>query len=242
MSDAISLLCRSLGRRDTITDHERQVLEALTQRPAHYKRGAEIIVDGSRPSTSCLLVAGLTARAVFLPDGRRQLAALHVAGDFVDLHALLLKTMDHSVIAMSDCAVVFVPHGDLVRVTETEPHLTRVLWLSTTIDAAIQREMIASIGRRTPLQRLAHLLCEQYLRLEVVGLAAGGAFGFAMTQADLADVLGLSLVHTNRTVQDLRATGLVSWSQSDVTILDFEKLVRLARFDAGYLNLNREPR
>ena len=233
MSRPMELFCRSLGRRDQISSVEQTILENLSQRPAEFRRGTEIIADGSRPSVSCLLVAGLSARAVYLPDGRRQFTALHVPGDFVDLHALLLKTMDHSVVAVSDCSVVFVPHAELVRVTETAPHLTRMLWLSTTIDAAIQREMIASIGRRTQLQRLAHLICEQYLRLEVVGLATDGSFSFPITQSDLADVLGLSLVHTNRTVQDLRATNLISWRQADITIHEFERLSSLAQFDPG---------
>ncbi|MGE0500877.1 MAG: Crp/Fnr family transcriptional regulator [Rhizobiaceae bacterium] len=242
MNANIELLYRSLRRRDRLSDDELDILSKLTQKAASYGRGAEIIADRSRPSSSCLLVSGLTARAVFLPDGRRQLTAIHVPGDFVDLHALLLKTMDHSVIALTSCAVVFVPHPDLIEVTEKAPHLTRVLWLSTTIDAAIQRELIASIGRRSPLQRLAHLICELFLRLDTVGLATGGSFAFGITQTDLADILGLSLVHTNRTVQELRATGLVTWNQAEVAIADFDRLAKLGRFDDTYLNLNAEPR
>src|SRR5690606_4693181 len=115
-----------------------------------------------------------TARAVLMADGGRQFTTVHVAGDFVDLPALLLRQMDHSVVALSDCTVVFVPHADLVTITEQAPHLTRLLWLATMIDGAIQREMVASLGRRTPLQHLAHLFCELYLRLEIVGLAANG--------------------------------------------------------------------
>lgn len=239
---AMEQLCRALGRRDRLSSDELSTLGELRQVEALFKKGSDIIAEHSRPSSSCLLVSGLTARAITLADGRRQLTALHVPGDFVDLHALLLRKMDHSVMAMTDCSVVFVPHQDLVAVTEKAPHLTRLLWLSTTIDAAIQREMIASVGRRTPLQHLAHTFCELFLRLEVVGLAEGGRFRFAITQSELADVLGLSLVHTNRTVQDLRATGLVHWNQTDVQIADFDRLSRLAGFDPTYLNLSSEPR
>jgi len=241
-SIAIQQLCRSLLRRDTLSDQEMRILAGLRQVEAHFKKGADIIEEHSRPTASCLLVSGLTARAISLADGRRQLTALHVPGDFVDLHALLLRKMDHSVMALTECRVVFVPHPDLVAITENAPHLTRLLWLSTTVDAAIQREMIASVGRRTPLQHLAHTICELYLRLEVVGLAESGKFRFAITQSELADVLGLSLVHTNRTVQDLRATGLVQWSQTDVQITDMDRLTWLAGFDPTYLNLSSEPR
>jgi CRP-like cAMP-binding protein len=242
MTPAIDQLCRSLGRRDQLDPDELLMLAGLRQQSQVVAKGGEIIEQHSRPSSSCLLVSGLTARAVTLADGRRQLTALHIPGDFVDLHALLLRTMDHSVTAVTDCTVVFVPHPDLIAITERSPHLTRLLWLSTTIDAAIQREMIASVGRRRPLQHLAHTFCELYVRLEVVGLAADGRFSFPVTQSALADVLGLSLVHTNRTVQDLRATGLVSWNQVEVVITSFPRLAKLAGFDPTYLNLQVEPR
>ena len=242
MKPALELLCKSLSRRDKLDAREIEILSSLNYKQMAFAKGAELISAHSRASSSCLIMSGLTARALHLEDGRRQLTALHIPGDFVDLHALLLKVMDHSVVAMNDCVAVFIPHAELVTLTEQAPHLTRLLWLSTTIDAAIQREMIASIGRRTPLNHLGHLICELYLRMEVVGLAEGGRFQLALTQNDIADILGLSLVHTNRTVRDLRATGLVSWKNSDVAIRDFDRLAELAGFDATYLNLLSEPR
>lgn len=242
MTPAMELLCVSLSRRDRLQQSELDLLGALTQTTSVFTKGEELVSQHARAFSSCLVISGLTARSVILEDGRRQLTALHIPGDFVDLHALLLKVMDHSVIAMTDCTAVFVPHSDLTALTERAPHLTRLLWLSTTIDAAIQREMIASIGRRTPLKHLAHLVCELYLRLEVVGLAKNGRFNLTLTQSDIADVLGLSVVHTNRTIQDLRATGLFSWKNAEVTITDFDRLADLAGFDPTYLNLVVEPR
>lgn len=242
MTPAIELLCKSLSRRDELQQTEIDILEGLTQKKATFAKGAELISAHSRTNSSCLVTSGLTARAVMLEDGRRQLTALHVPGDFVDLHALLLKVMDHSVVAMTGCTAVFIPHADLTALTERAPHLTRMLWLSTTVDAAIQREMIASIGRRTPLSHLCHMICELYLRFEVVGLAGNGRFQLALTQSDVADVLGLSVVHTNRTIRDLRATGFVSWKNFDVEIRDFDRLADLAGFDPTYLSLTSEPR
>ncbi|MEO3385333.1 Crp/Fnr family transcriptional regulator [Mesorhizobium sp. CAU 1741] len=242
MSPAIDILCRSLSRRDTLLPEEMDLLARLSQRPAQYAKGAEIIAEHSRPPASCLLVSGFAARAVSRANGKRQLTALHVPGDFVDLHGLLLRVMDHSVVALSDCTVVFVPHGELRAISETAPHLTRMLWLSTTIDASIQRKMTALLGRHTPLQRLGHLICELYLRLEAVGLAANGRFRFPITQSELSDILGLSLVHTNRTVQELRATDLVAWDHTNVTVRDFDALARATGFDPTYLNLTPEPR
>lgn len=242
MKPALELLCKSLSRRDRLDKREIDILSSLNYKQMAFAKGAELISAHSRANSSCLVMSGLTARALMLEDGRRQLTALHIPGDFVDLHALLLKVMDHSVVAMDDCVAAFIPHNELIALTEQAPHLTRLLWLSTTIDAAIQREMIASIGRRTPLTHLGHLICELYLRMEVVGLAGGWRFQLALTQTDIADILGLSLVHTNRTVRDLRATGLVSWKNSDVVIHDFDRLAELAGFDATYLNLLSEPR
>lgn len=242
ISPAMEMLCRALSRRDQLHASEVEILAALTQKQVHFGKGEELISAHSRVTSSCLVTAGITARAVMLEDGRRQLTALHVPGDFVDLHALLLKVMDHSVVAMTTCTAVFVPHADLTRLTEKAPHLTRLLWLSTTIDAAIQRETIASIGRRTPLKHLSHLICELYLRLEVVGLAADGRFQLSLTQSDIADLLGLSVVHTNRTIRNLRATGFVSWKGSDLEIRDFDRLADMAGFDPTYLSLVSEPR
>lgn len=242
MTPAIQLLLRNLGRRDVVSDDEAAMLAALTQRRVDYPKGAEMIAEQSRPDASCLLQAGLAARAVSRANGTRQLTALHVAGDFVDLHGMLLKEMDHSVVAMSPCTVVFVPHRELRVLTETAPHLTRLLWMSTTIDAAIQRRMTALIGRHTPVERLGHLLCEIYLRLEAVGEAAEGTFPFPITQTELADLLGLSVVHTNRTVQDLRATKLVTWDHHTITVADFPRLMKMVGFDDNYLNLRVEPR
>ena len=170
MTPAIELLCKSLSRRDELQQTEIDILEGLTQKKATFAKGAELISAHSRTNSSCLVTSGLTARAVMLEDGRRQLTALHVPGDFVDLHALLLKVMDHSV------------------------------------------------------------------------LAGTGRFQLALTQSDVADVLGLSVVHTNRTIRDLRATGFVSWKNFDVEIRDFDRLADLAGFDPTYLSLTSEPR
>ena len=198
--------------------------------------------EGSRQRESCLILSGFTARAQFLSDGRRQITAVHIAGDFVDLHALLLKVMDHSVVALRRCEAAFVPHDSLLEVIEKAPHLGRMFWLSTVIDAAIQRTWITSIGRRSPGQHIAHLLCELYLRLETVGLVRTDSFEFPPTQGDIADMLGLSVVHVNRTIQELRSSGLVRWSNNIVTIVDMERLKAFADFDPTYLNLLNEPR
>lgn len=235
-------LIRALEHRDVLTVEERTLIEALPMTVRGYRRGDVIVAEGSRPSASCLVLSGFTGRVQFTVDGKRQITELHMSGDFVDLHGLLLRVMDHSVVALSDCEVTFVPHENIRQMITDAPHLGRLLWLSTLIDGAIQRNAITGMGRRSSEAHLAHLLCELYVRLEAVGLAEDGRFDLPLTQEQLADILGLSIVHVNRTLQELRRTGLVVWQGSAVAIIDFDGLAELAGFDPVYLNLFNEPR
>jgi CRP-like cAMP-binding protein len=235
-------LIRSFSRRDHVSEEERRLVERLPRRTRSFQNDEELVVEGSRPTESCLIVQGYAGRAQFLPDGKRQFTALHLAGDFVDLHALMLKLMDHSVIAIGRCEAAFIPHASLIALVEEAPHLGRLFWLSTVIDAAIQRTWITNLGRRSPSRHIAHLLCELHLRLEVVGLLRGNSFEFAATQTDIADMVGLSLVHVNRTIQDLRSQQLVTWRNGMITVNDIDRLRAFADFDPVYLNLIKEPR
>lgn len=238
----IAPLLASLERRDQVTTEEKSALARLGWRFKDYPRGAEIIHDRSRPFESCLLIDGYAARVGYLRSGRRQLTAIHIAGDFVDLHGLLLKVMDHSVVALTDCRVAFVEHTELQKLAGEQPHLWRLLSLLLTIDSAIQRSWLVSLGRRNPTSHLAHLICEIYLRLEIVGKARDNQFEFRIGQAELADMLGLSVVHTNRTLQELRAQNLLTWRNGVINITDWNALANVAEFDSVYLNLFREPR
>jgi CRP-like cAMP-binding protein len=231
-----------LARRDRVSEAERNLIEQLPRRLRTFANGEELVREGSRPTESCLLLSGFTARAQYLPDGKRQLTALHVPGDFVDIHAFLLKLMDHSVVAIGRCEVAFIPHASLLALVETVPHIGRLLWLSTVIDAAIQRTWITSLGRRSPSHHIAYLICELFARLDVIGLVRDNSFEFPATQTDIADMVGLSLVHVNRTIQDLRASGMVAWKNSLITVPDIGRLHDFAEFDPTYLNLIQEPR
>jgi CRP-like cAMP-binding protein len=231
-----------LARRDHVSDGERKLIEALPRRVRGFANGEELVREGSRPNESCLVLSGFAARAQYLPDGKRQLTALHVAGDFVDIHAFLLKLMDHSVVAIGRCEAAFIPHASLLALVETVPHIGRLFWLSTVIDAAIQRTWITSLGRRSPSRHIAYLVCELYARLDVIGLVRDKSFEFPATQNDIADMVGLSLVHVNRTIQELRASGVVAWKNSLITVPDIERLHDFAEFDPTYLNLIQEPR
>jgi CRP-like cAMP-binding protein len=231
-----------LERRDKLPATDRSLIRSLPFRIQTFANGAELVAENSRPGESCMIFKGFAARSQFLRGGERQITALHIAGDFVDLHAYLLKVMDHSVVAIGACEVGYVPHEAIRRVTEQSHHLARLFWLSTVLDGAIQRTWITCLGRRSAQQHMAHLFCELYLRLEAAGIASQNRFEFPLKQGQFADVLGLSLVHVNKNIQKLRSSGLVDWKDGIVIMNDFDRLAEFAEFDATYLSLRAEPR
>lgn len=230
------------SRRDTLSDEEKQVLEDAVSRTKRYNARATIVLEKSEVSDSNLLLEGLVCRFQDTPEGLRQILAIHVPGDFVDLHSFLLKKLDHSIGALTPASIAVVPHENLRKITQTHPHLTRMLWLSTLVDAAMHREWLMSIGRRPAITRVAHLFCELFVRLEVVGLAGRPAFHLPLTQNDLADATGLTPVHVNRMLRDLRERGLLSFRIGKVVIHDWDGLCALAQFDPAYLYLEQRDR
>lgn len=240
-TSTLERLLRRLERRDALHPEERTALGAAMSSQRRVSAGQEIVREGSSPHESTLLVDGLTGRVVTLNDGSQQITALHVGGDFVDLHSFLLRRMDHSVAALTDCTIATITHPKLRDLTSRYPHLTRLLWLSTLLDAAIHRQWLAAMGRRDAVAQLAHLLCEHYLRLEVVGLAADFAFELPLNQTQLANALGRSRATVNGAIQQLRAEQLVRWSGARIEIVDWTRLAELAQFDATYLQLETMP-
>ncbi len=205
-------------------------------------KGEDIVREGDRPTESILLLEGFAARYDILRKGKRQITALHIPGDFVDLHSFLVKKMDHAVLAITPCSVAGVPHEILRHISESHPHLTRLLGVNLAVDAAIHRQWIVALGRRSALEHTAHLFCEMFLRLRAVGLTEDHSFKLPLTQAELGDSLGLSTVHVNRVVQELRAKELITWRGETLVIDDWERLQELAEFDPTFLSLEAEPR
>jgi CRP-like cAMP-binding protein len=213
-------------------------LEAAVSRTATFAP-RQIIVRQQVPLTQCtLLLEGFVERYKDTADGKRQILALHVPGDFIDLHSYPLKRLEHSVAALTDVRVALFPHGDVRALTARSATLTELLWRSTLIDAAVNREWIVSVGARSAVVRLAHLFCEMYVRLQRVGLTSGLTFALPLTQVDLSDATGLTAVHANRMLRELRERGLVTFRAGTVEILDWPALQRFAEFDPGYLFLD----
>jgi CRP-like cAMP-binding protein len=227
---------------DHLSDTERQILAKAVARTKALIEREDLVREGDRHSESLLLITGFAARYNVLRSGKRQITALHVPGDFVDLHSFLIKTMDHSVMAITPCTVGVVPHEALHAITETQPHLFCLLGVHIAVDAAIHRQWIVSIGRQSAREHAAHLFCEMFLRLQGVGLTDGLSFKLPLTQAELGDTLGLSTVHVNRVAQELRKEGLITWRGETVVIEDWPRLQEAAEFDPTFLCLEREPR
>jgi CRP-like cAMP-binding protein len=238
----VDALLQKLRARDEMTAEEEQVLRDAVTEEYEIGPGRRILKAGSDLQASLLLISGFVARYRDLASGERQIQELHVAGDFVDLHGFLLKKLDHNIGSVSHCRFAIVPHDTLKRITEEYPHLSRMLWFSTLLDASIQRETIVSVGRRSACARIAHLMCELRTRLGVIGQADDQGFALPVIQADLADATGLTSVHVNRMLKLLRDDGIMTFRQNWVTIHDWDRLVEAAEFDNAYLHLEYRPR
>jgi CRP-like cAMP-binding protein len=235
-------LIAKLEQYDRLSDVERQLIAEAVTRQRAVAKGEDMVREGDRPTECTILFTGLAARYNVLENGKRQITAIHVPGDFVDLHSFFMKQMDHAVMAITPCTTGLVPHEFVREVTESHPHLTRLLALHLSVDAAVHRHWIVSLGRRPALEQAAHLLCELFLRLKVVGLTEGYGFKLPLTQAEVGDTLGLSTVHVNRVVQELRKEGLITWRADTLVIEDWPRLQQLAQFDPTFLSLRTEPR
>jgi CRP-like cAMP-binding protein len=240
--EALRGLLLKLRARDLIDEEEEEVLRRSISEVRELPAGRLVVRAGIALSESTLLFDGFVDRYKEMADGQRQILEIHVPGDFLDLHGFLLKRLEHNVGAMTSVRVALVPHDALRRISEEHPHLTRILWFSTLLDAAIHREKILSVGRRSAVARIGHLLCELYVRLKLVGLAEEGRYRLPLKQADLADATGLTSVHVNRMLRRLRNEEILTFRGGDVAIHDWDRLQQLAEFNPAYLHLERRPR
>ncbi|TDR94193.1 Crp/Fnr family transcriptional regulator [Enterovirga rhinocerotis] len=232
-------LFKRIERHGALSEHERRALLDAASRRREIPAKHELVAEGNVSSESTLIVEGFALRQKTLEDGRRQITAIHVPGDFADLHSFLLKKLDDGVETLTACKVVMFPHENLKKLSDDFPHLTRVLWFMTLVDAAIHRAWIMGMGALSAPERLAHLFCELKDRLTQVGLAQADRFRLPLTQSELGDVLGLSAVHVNRSFQQLRMDGIVQTDKRDIIVSDWDELRRFADYNPDYLHLNQ---
>lgn len=233
-------LIRKLETFAELEDEDKVVLRALTGVPRTYRAGQDLIREGDRPDHVFLLMQGWAQRYKILPSGARQILAYLMPGDFCDIHIFVLKSMDHSIALLNDARVVAVPAQDMLDLMTDNPRIERALWWATLVDEAILREWLTSMGQRDAFPRIAHLLVELWLRMRSIGLAPEDVLSLPLTQTDLGDALGLTPVHVNRTLQRLRADGLISLSRKQLTVHHPKKLMELCAFEPNYLHLDFE--
>lgn len=235
-----SRLFASLQTIAEVRDAQREMLSQLPLRVVTFHQGADILVEGDEATDSCLVLSGLVCRYKLVADGKRQIVSLHLPGDLPDLQSLYLAYSDHGLAALSPSRVAFIPHEALRGMMDRDARMAALLLKTMLVDASIFREWIANIGRRDSVQRIAHLFCETFVRMRALGLVSDNVLSLPLTQAELADATGISAVHVNRVMQQLRRLGFITSRGNHHRINDWSGLKRAGDFSAAYLHL-RQP-
>jgi CRP-like cAMP-binding protein len=233
-----NILIRKLRSISPLTDEEMHCLSTLPFLTKSLPADQDIVRERDRPSECCLVVEGFACRYKLTDEGKRQIFSFHMPGDIPDLQSLHLKVMDHSLMTMTPSKLAFIPHESLSKTMRTCPRVADILWRDTLIDAAVFREWMMGIGRRSAYTRIAHLMCEVLVRMTAVDLTSGDQCEWPITQTEIGDALGLSTVHVNRSLQELRGNGLIELTGRSLRVLNWEGLKTAGEFDPTYLHLH----
>jgi CRP-like cAMP-binding protein len=232
-----SRLLRRLEQLNNLSSEDRQRIAELPLTVINVGSNHQVARPGDIPSRCTLVLGGFVCSSKLVNGARRQITSFFVPGDIPDLHTLQMPSFDHGLSALGPAVLALLPHSALSRVLHVSPRLGQAFWRESLVQAGIYREWIANLGRRDAVTRVAHVLCELTLRLQAVDLARDFCFPIPWTQMDLADACGISNVHANRVVQELRRLGLVEWATRQIRIRNWDALVRLADFSDEYLQL-----
>lgn len=235
MSDDNPLIVSRLPFRGALSISDQRALFGLAPTLRQASKG-ECLIEGEASFSSLIvLCSGMARKVRRFPDGIEQIVAVFVEGDAVNAGEFVFRQSRNSVYALTSASYVSIPAGKLTNLIAIRPAISRALWLETAVHAAIQQEWMIWLGQRAARPRLAHLLCELSYRLRLAGRDLNAAVEFPLTQNDLADALGMSAVHVNRSLQILRSEGLIELSRSRLIILDKKGLHSVAEFDPQYL-------
>ncbi|MDG6078506.1 Crp/Fnr family transcriptional regulator [Erythrobacter litoralis] len=222
--------------RRPLSQDARDAFLALPVEPEHYDIYREIVREDDRTSRCCLIIQGCVSRFKTLPNGERQINSFHFDNDMVDLQSALLLVSDHGIRTHSPTTVLRIDCNAVLQLTIDQPEWAHAFWFDTLVDAAVFREWMLNVGRRVAVGRVGHLILEIFHKLSRIGRTEGYKFVMPITQNDLADAVGLSAVHTNRSLQQLREHGMISSIGRTFSIDDFEAMKRLSSFDPAYLH------
>jgi CRP-like cAMP-binding protein len=234
-----SRLSRKLDRIFEISREEKEALAGAFTEVRDYKAGEDIIRIGERPWVSKLLLDGMVCRYRALGQRRRQVLAFQYPGDIFDAYSFVLEIMDHNIGALMPSRIAFIRHEAMVDVFDRHPRVARAVWKDTLIDAAVFAEWMTNIRAKDPPSQIAHLLCEVFTRLSVVGLREDNAIKWPITHKDLSDALSLGEDYIAVVLENFRFKGWVSIFEGKLLMHNFEALKELAQFDPTYLHLER---
>lgn len=210
-------------------------LTALTASPRSFAARHDLIREGDRPGPVFVILDGWACRYKILPNGSRQVLAYMMPGDCCDLNIGLLAEMDHNIQTISPAVVATIERVDMDAIMDRHRGVAKAMYLAQLIDEGTMRAWITSMGRRTSVERVAHLMCELYLRARNIGLTSE-PLALPLSQLLLADSLGMTPVHLNRVLKELRLTGAMTLMRGSLVIADPIKLVQIAGFDENYLH------
>ncbi len=233
-------LLRKLDSVIRLNDEERRAVLGLPHMIRQVGPHEDVATVGERPAHCCLVLEGWAHRYAYTAAGDRQILSFYIAGDIPDLQHLYLPVMDHCLASLTACTLAFIPHEAMRALVVGRPGVMAALWRDTLVDASVYRERIMTLGRRQSLGRTAHLFCEMYMRQRAVGLAGDLSCPLPPTQAELADAVGVTAVHFNRSLRTLRAQRQIVLQGGHLIIGDWPGLVATAEFDPVYLHFNED--
>ena len=224
-----------------LPDQDKEWLNGLVLRSEEFSAHSDIIREGEMPNGVFVVIAGHACRYKILSDGSRQILDFMFPGDKTELYSLLLKASDHGIFTLGPTTNARIDRDRLIAEMFDHPHVTVALWWNALQREAILRERITAIGRRDAYARVAHLLCEMFERLALVGETVDHNYKLPVTQAELGDALGLSEVYANRMLRRLQNEKLIVSDRRILRIPDLDALKVAAAFDARYLHLDGAP-
>lgn len=234
-------LIRKLELFTRLSNEDKTALSRLVNaRVRQFNPREDIIREGDAPKDVYIFLSGWACRYKQMEDGRRQIIAFFLPGDICDMNVFILREMDHSISTITPVTLAEVSRETFDELTVDHPRVTQAFWWESLVDAAVQREWTVNLGQRTAAERIAHLICELFLRLHSIGLARANTCEWPITQIELADTTGMSSVHVSRTINELRNLGLIVLRDRQLTVSDLPGLMRLAMFNSNYLHLQHE--
>jgi CRP-like cAMP-binding protein len=234
---ALQTFVDRLNRRSSLAGEEAAAILSLPATPAQVRANRDFVSMGEETDHACLIVEGLVGRFGQTKGGARQITAMHIPGDMADLHSVVVPKAGSALQALSTTTILRIPHRSIRAIAHEYPSVAEAFWRECVVDAAILSQWVVNVGRRDALARTAHLLCEMALRYQEIGRAAGLSFDFPATQMQLADCLGLTAVHVNRTLKAMKETGVVRVVRHTVQIVDWPRLTEIGDFDPVYLQI-----